>query len=340
MDKETTLSHFSRLVENGLDFLNKAIDEVETQPKYSVIHFHAAIEILLKARLMAEHWTLVLSQREKLDWKKFTEGNFRSVSLEEANDRLSGVVQSGLTKPELQAFLDIRTHRNKMVHFFHEMSNEEESNQLVRDIVKEQLTAWYFLHKLLTERWKEIFNPWLKNISKIHIKLTELHPFLQVIFEQIKPNIAKLKSDGYIFRQCPSCGFKSQKHENILRSAYKANCLVCSLSEIYLKIKCPKCSTELFFANEGVNKCGNCGKEFEVEDLLEAIKNTGDEHGNCLDCYIEEAIIEIKGGGHVCISCFTHFDFLQRCLYCDRLSTGDMEQSYDTGCGFCEGTDT
>ena len=41
---------FSRLVENAFDFLFKAIAEIKEQPKHSIIHFYAAVELLVKAR--------------------------------------------------------------------------------------------------------------------------------------------------------------------------------------------------------------------------------------------------------------------------------------------------
>ncbi|HIP71183.1 MAG TPA: hypothetical protein EYH05_07285, partial [Anaerolineae bacterium] len=53
-----------RLVENAMDFLSQSIEEFDGSPKYSVIHFHAAVELFLKARLMAEHWSLVVSKRK------------------------------------------------------------------------------------------------------------------------------------------------------------------------------------------------------------------------------------------------------------------------------------
>ena len=63
MRKEEILE---RLVENGLDFLHKAIDELKDHPKFSLIHFYSAVEHFLKARLMEEHWTLVISQRQSV----------------------------------------------------------------------------------------------------------------------------------------------------------------------------------------------------------------------------------------------------------------------------------
>jgi hypothetical protein len=56
-----------RLVANAIDFLRRAINEFKKDPKYSIIHFSAAVELLLKARLMAEHWSLVVSDRNAAD---------------------------------------------------------------------------------------------------------------------------------------------------------------------------------------------------------------------------------------------------------------------------------
>ena len=46
---------FDSLARNAFDFLERGIGEFDKTPKYSVIHFCAAVEMLLKARLMKEH---------------------------------------------------------------------------------------------------------------------------------------------------------------------------------------------------------------------------------------------------------------------------------------------
>ncbi|HDX8403318.1 TPA: hypothetical protein RQN00_003427 [Aeromonas dhakensis] len=65
-----------RLVDNAFDFLNKAVVELNDYPKFSVINFHAAVELFLKARLMKENWSLVVSNRQEPNWDKFISGNF------------------------------------------------------------------------------------------------------------------------------------------------------------------------------------------------------------------------------------------------------------------------
>ena len=155
----------TRVVENAMDFLSRSISEFDGSPKYSVIHFHAAVELFLKARLMAEHWSLVVSKRQDPDWNKFVAGDFISVSMNEAADKLDRVVRSGLTKQELNTFRGLTNHRNKMVHFFHDAVTVEENEELRRDIAKEQLTAWFLLYKILTNRWADIFSPWAKKLA-------------------------------------------------------------------------------------------------------------------------------------------------------------------------------
>jgi hypothetical protein len=67
------------IVNNGFDFFRKSLAEFDAEPKFSVIHFFAAVELFLKARLMAEHWSLVVSKDPS--WEGFERGDFKSVTL-------------------------------------------------------------------------------------------------------------------------------------------------------------------------------------------------------------------------------------------------------------------
>src|SRR5262245_5376490 len=75
---------------NGLDFLRRAAASLETTPKYSAIDFCTGLELVLKARLASEHWSLVVSQIDRLDARKFVDGDFHSVTMDAALDRLAG----------------------------------------------------------------------------------------------------------------------------------------------------------------------------------------------------------------------------------------------------------
>ncbi|MCC5982714.1 MAG: hypothetical protein JJU26_13460 [Oceanicaulis sp.] len=345
----TNQQRFDRLVENALDFLSRAIEELEEQPKFSVIHFHAAVEIFLKARLLYEHWTLVIAKGADPDRAQFEAGNFPSVSLDEAANRLRKVVGSGLSARELGAFDKIAKHRNKMMHFFHEAESKEEGAALVRDIVKEQLTAWYSLDQLLTQRWKDVFSSHQTEIVRIGTALKNQHEYLQVIFESKSNEIEALVAAGIPVEVCPSCGFTAQRHEPDVHSVYEARCLVCDHSDHCLRAECPSCESAVVFRNEGFAICGQCQSSIEPEDLAKALIDEGAAHiaamdgdyswgeGNCSDCDGHHTVVKTVNDEWICASCLGNFDELQICDWCNEPNTGDMEQSYVAGCNHCEG---
>lgn len=340
---------FKNLVDNGFDFLFKAISELDKQPKYSVIHFYTAVELLVKSRLMHEHWSLVVTKRQEPDWDKFISGDFQSVSLDEAAIRLDKIVRSGLSGAELSAFREVAKHRNKMVHFFHEMHSTEENDRLKQSIIKQQLKAWYFLQQLLSVQWSDVFSAWSDKISEIDSSLKKLHEFLQVVFDSLRPKIEDMKNEGIIFEQCPSCGFNSQQHEDDLKQIYEASCMVCGLSEKCLKIECPDCQSIITFRNEGVGTCQSCGKHLEPDVVAGELIDSAAAHiavmdgddswdaGNCSGCDGYHTVVRTENNDWICAGCFEVFESLGSCGWCNELNTGDMEDSYVTGCNFCEG---
>ncbi len=346
MNKEIMLN---RLVENAFDFLSKSVDELTTYPKFSVINFHAAVELFLKARLMEEHWTLVISQRQQPDWDKFISGDFQSVSLDGAAEHLEKVVRSGLNKKELTVFREVTKHRNKVVHFFHEVHSEEKNNEKLIEIVKEQLTAWYFLHNLISKRWISTFEKWSPDLIRIDSKLKSLHTFLHIVYEQIKPEIEKKKKEGTIFDICPSCKLEALESTNERKAIFDSNCHVCGLSEKIIKVECPDCDSEVTFVSEGHSRCDECGKIFEPEDLASELIDSGAAHmaamdgddsmdaGNCSDCDGYHTVVTTESEEIICTSCFSSFEYLQRCGWCNEPNTGDMEHSNWSGCNHCDG---
>jgi len=325
-----------RLVENAFDFLNKAISEIDKQPKFSVIHFYAAVELFLKARLMNEHWSLVITKKEEPNWNKFINGDFRSVTLGEAAARLEKIVRSGLSKPEKKAFEDIAKLRNRMVHFYHVPHTKEDSDKFRHGIIKQQLKAWYFLHQLLTVQWKNEFSSWEDDIAKLDSSLRQLHEFLQVVFYNIKPEMESQKSEGVRFEKCPSCEFESQENDDSNSSIYSARCLVCGFVEHCLNIECPDCGARITFRREGLATCHTCGRPFDPEQVADIVSDSG-EKGNCTYCNGYHTVVPADNDEWICTQCFEVFESIEYCEWCHELNTGDMENSYLEGCNYCEG---
>ncbi|HCP81321.1 MAG TPA: hypothetical protein DIT67_06930 [Octadecabacter sp.] len=344
--------YFKLITENALDFLYRSIEDFEDHPKYSVIHFAAAIELFLKARLVAEHWSLIVSNRKEPDWNKFVSGDFVSVGLDEAASKLEKVVRSGLGNDALAAFRKVSRHRNKMIHFHHEAISEPKKEELRREVAKEQLIAWYFLHEIITTKWKNEFEPSLKAIKAADEKLRELRAYLEVIFDQQKATISERTKSGSIYCSCPSCGFKAQEHIPDEKTPYEAECLVCNASFQSIAISCSACGKHLIFSSEGFATC-DCGKAYEPEQLVEALvderaayiaEKDGDHNwvGNCADCSSYHTLVRmdmVSGDDYswFCTSCLETFDAIDYCEWCGEPTTGSLEISALYGCEFCDG---
>ena len=127
---------FDSLTRNAFDFLERGIAEFDKMPKYSVIHFCAAVEMLLKARLMKEHWSLIVSKPDQANLAKFMAGDFISVTLEDCSARIRDVAGEDIGDDAYNSFRTLAKHRNKMVHFFHpEMDSVSKAKaQIVAEI--------------------------------------------------------------------------------------------------------------------------------------------------------------------------------------------------------------
>jgi hypothetical protein len=344
----TDKEFLQRLVENALDFLDRSLQEIETKPKYSVIHFNAGVELLVKARLMAEHWSLVVSRRQEPDRKRFEAGDFISVTLDEAAQRLENAVQAGLSKRELEAFRALARHRNRMVHFFHEAGDKEGAEELLRAIASEQLVAWFLLQRLISERWADVLSPWVNAIAAFGKRLRELEQFLEIVYDESKAAIEAQVKAGASFRECPSCGFAALELKEEVGELYEGSCFVCKFEGRCLSIECPECEAEVDFFGEGFGRCTSCSKKFEPSDLTDILdeeqRGTKDyfESGmpaHCMNCDGYETVVS-HGGMYVCASCFNLYrdDEVGQCGWCASLNAGgDLGESAAIGCVACEG---
>lgn len=337
-----------RLVINAIDFLSKSIDEIDNQPKFSVIHFYTAVELFLKARLLAEHWSLVVAKGQIPDIKKFKAGNFKSISLEEAKEKLEKILEINISEKTFNSFKSVCDHRNRMVHFFHEANSIEENEALREEVAKEHLSAWYFLHCLILRDWKDVFEPWGVEIAQLDKRLRSLNQYLNVVFENLKPEIAKRSKEGSYFDKCPSCEFDSYEHRGTVGEFYDPECLVCGFSEgTVIRIDCPDCKSPVFFIGEGFSLCGSCGRKLEPDDLASELLDLIDAHhlikdgdfegsANCSNCDGYNTVIPFHGQ-YFCTSCFEMSDSVTQCQYCGEFNNGDMEDSFLCGCGICSG---
>ena len=336
---------FDSLTRNAFDFLQHAVAEFDRAPKYSVIHFCSAIEMLLKARLMQEHWSLIVSKPDQADLAKFKAGDFISVTLQEARARIRNIANEDIGDEAYASFRTLANHRNKVVHFFH---HGLESDQTAKEaIVAEQCRAWFHLHRLL-HGWDTYFHDFGSEIARADKAMKKHQQYLAAKFQALTSELEARRKAGKAPKACSACGFEAAIPDAIDDQIASLSCLVCDHTEVQVELECPHCSQSMVIANGGFANCEHCGKGIEPAHLVDALTDHAAAHiafmdggnsldlGNCSNCDGYQTVVR-RGESYFCTDCFEVFAHIEQCDWCGDLNTGDMEHSYWSGCNHCDG---
>ena len=342
------------MVKAALDFLRRSIYELKCaadsgetdQLKYSVMHFHAAMESLLKARLLSEHWSLLFKDMQKISMKNFKSGDFISVGFRDAIKRVRGLSRTAepFSNTAKNFFEAIAQYRNRIIHFPPAQDTKSEA----QNIIKAQLHAWYHLRNLC-DKW-EFMASYTQDVAGVDSQYRDLRKYLTVIYDNIKKEIRKLKRSGMIFQKCPHCDFPAVNHGKKHNVIHRARCMVCDFSAQSLLIECDKCGKIVSFYDEGFAKCRECGSSFEPKHLIEMLAwkpmSKDDlleytEAGCCTECD-NHAVVRLANGGWACLGCFlvANASEVHFCGYCSAPYIGEHNpMTYHFGCGMCDGSD-
>jgi hypothetical protein len=338
------LSLFDGLVLNALDFFRVSVRDLQRHPKYSVIHFCAGLEIFFKARLALEHWSLVATKPESIKLVNFKTGDFISVSLDEAINRLQNVAGEGLTPEETKCFKDIREHRNRLVHFFHEAYVKKPSKGLIEQVVIEQCKAWFYLYRMLTGRWQKHFMRHKRSLDRLNRIFHKHRLFLKAKYKALEPDIGAESKHGIEYKKCSSCGFESAKLDSLGKPLFESHCRVCEAGERFLRVTCPNCDQENDVRDLSSAFCENeaCEKKITLADVVsEYAPGHKLERDVCYcgDCeHYEESAIPFEDG-YLCLWCLAHHVTTNECGWCGSEIAGfDYEDSMLSGCFVCEHT--
>jgi hypothetical protein len=354
---------FKQLVDNAFDFFNNSLTNLEHKPKFALIDFYTGIELCLKARLLHEHWSLIVLKDP--DISKFKAGNFISLGLSDSIKKLGSVQSIILKQNTHDIFIKLGEDRNKMVHFHHSITSQQRTDKDRDDIINKICTAWHAFFDLLEDKnWCDVFKEYKSKIDTFQNELLKNNQYLEFKYKPQKKDLEDRKQKGEDISNCSKCGYNSFQYKerfinDIATGKYKY-CSVCNFEnediEI-LKINCTFC-TKTTSVKADNYQCTHCANIISTESLLKSWYLAGMDSGavdyslyeilglgeyidgNCNKCNESTLFFEPDYMHAFCISCFNYIESnsMTRCEYCGELIFEyDGEPTYEYGCDKCTG---
>lgn len=163
MDEREPSSEFHWIANSAFGFLLSGIAHMwegrgPDALRHAAIDFFTAIDLLLKARLSAEHWAFVIADAAKADRAAYRAGEAATVSLAQAADRLARIAEVPVPKEAFAAFEALRHTRNKAAIFRTPEDIDPATTEARRsELARLQLAGWTAMRTLLVESWKDRF---------------------------------------------------------------------------------------------------------------------------------------------------------------------------------------
>lgn len=191
------------LLENGLDFIHSGLEKLSEEPpskraiKYAVLHLSAGIELVLKEALRSEHWALVFEEPNQANRADYESGEFVSVSLKSALERLAGICSHEFSDKDQRILHNLRRRRNRLEHF----GAADSFEATVASSVEALEVILTFIVDQIDESSIEPEEASL--LDAIRTKVGELESF---VTKRLKSIEAGLKGERRTVATCPICG--------------------------------------------------------------------------------------------------------------------------------------
>lgn len=349
-ERRTKEELFDALVRNALGFVNSSIDHLQNKPKNAIVDLYTAVELFLKARLMKEHWTLMLSKPETGDLQNLAVGDFLSVYLDDALNRIPSILGEKIDKNASDNFKALGEHRNQIVHFAH--SGMDNPSKTQAGVIAEAWASWHYLHALLTGLWEGVFQPYAVELQVLNQRMMRQGEFIKTRFEILKPQIKIQEKKGKKLVPCGHCHMPAAIVGETHSWGTDYTCMVCgvddtAVEECNAELPCPTCNAPFKFFQKGLNACPNCGHDITTDVLTNLCAEhypqgddwceEGQEHiASCHKCEHPQPSVFFIDGMWSCVSCFDRGWGAVACERCDEFVTGDMERIQYFACHKCE----
>ncbi|MFD9630022.1 hypothetical protein [Streptomyces violascens] len=262
-------------VRNGVDYLVSVVDHLTADPvgprhiKYAVLHLQAAAEVLLKARLVREHWSLVFDDPGAASERAFRSADFKSCTVGEAVARLRNIVGVPIADKDQEALAALGRDRNSLQHYglSHNARAVEARAGRVLDFLVRFLDD-VLLPGLRPDEVEQI----TADVRRIRRGLTGVQTFITQRLRRLSGGL-KGREDRTV--HCPHCGQMALVAEQSL-----STCLFCDAA-----VTAEDMVTYLFLFSEGkasrLADCPRCTQPCVGRDTLLA---TGERVTFCFWC--------------------------------------------------------
>lgn len=217
---------YQEILENGLDFLlhslRPPVDREEDAdsdvlPKYLVLNLAAATELILKARLCKEHWSLIFQNPDKASADCLRSGEFCSATFDTCVIRLERICGVAFSTVARDVLRELRARRNCYQHL-RTLPDPRAATPLAGKVLD-------FLLDFLDRTFKsdDLTATAHEALRELRPRLAEFHDLRDARLTQLKSQLQSLLKAGRLER-CLACG------ERALELNPTVKCLFCNWS--------------------------------------------------------------------------------------------------------------
>lgn len=304
------------LLRNSTGFVRKALSTIATTTndptriKFACIEMYAAVELLLKATLAQEHWTLIIARHHSL--KELYSGEVQTLDFETAITRIRDVQGLRLDEDDLKAFGTLRQLRNRYMHF-----SELTSTGVVRLIVLEAWRALLNFYHTVYPRYAD--KRWWFDLQEAASNLPYREQAIQGFTEAL---VKEQLNQNRVVWDCYLCRF-----EVCVLGDGLPHCELCNHtyeSDDYINRYLSAQSTDV----ADLRACTECGQDAVVPLLPELARRLlAREFSNQLPPDLSEMCDSSPGCPTVCLQCLdVDGKWRQEALYLNELDDDDDRQ--------------
>ncbi|MEU1800121.1 hypothetical protein [Streptomyces sp. NPDC019937] len=246
--------------------------------KYAVLHLQAAAEVLLKSRLLREHWSLVFSDPARATSEKFSASDFNSCGTDAAVERLKNICGLDFSKKDVAALKDLGKDRNALQHYglTHSAEAVESRAGAVLDFLLRFLDAE--LLPLLDAQERDSIK---EDMSRVRSGLNTIEAFVVERMNRLRGNELKGTTDSLL--PCSVCGqwalavIQNGAHCHFCGVTESAEALALVFQEFepgHPANECPRCCNPTLAcfafmdgAGEELYYCFTCQARYKLEEL-------------------------------------------------------------------------